>query len=206
MGPPLFCFIITPTVSNLRPKYEPLGVRIEAYMDDVKLHFKEITEEVMQVVPDLIDELRTVDIKVNRAKSSALAPPGHEVTPTERRLLNEAGLPIAEEGITVVGIPIGTDAYVEVCVMKKITEGGADKLARMLARMPDKQVAHIVTSPSLTQRSEYIERGTDHKLTKKLVNGWPRMSCGSWRYRWGSETRKKKTVFSDQITSLTTTS
>ena len=84
-------------------------------------------------------------------------------------VLNEAGLPIAEEGITVVGIPIGTDAYyVEECAMKKKTEGRADKLARMLARITDKQVAHLVTSQSLTQRSEYIERGVDHKLTRNV--------------------------------------
>ena len=45
LGPPLFCFVIIPNVSKLRPKYEPLGVRIEACMDEVRLHFKEITEE-----------------------------------------------------------------------------------------------------------------------------------------------------------------
>ncbi|CAM9850142.1 unnamed protein product, partial [Hapterophycus canaliculatus] len=76
-------------------------------------------------------------------------------------------MPIAEEGITVVGVPIGTDAYVEECAMKKITEGGADKLARVLACMPDKQVAHLITSQSLSQRSGYIERGIDHKRTRK---------------------------------------
>ena len=63
MGPPLFCFVIAPIASKLRPKYEPLGVRIEAYKDDVNLHFKEITEKVMQEVPDLIDELRAVGIR-----------------------------------------------------------------------------------------------------------------------------------------------
>ncbi|CAB1109091.1 unnamed protein product [Ectocarpus sp. CCAP 1310/34] len=83
-----------------------------------------------------------------------------------KRLLGDAGLPIAEEGITIVGVPIGTDAYVEDIAMKVITEGGADKLARMLVRMPDKQVAHLVTSQSLTQRSGYIERGINHKLVK----------------------------------------
>ena len=51
--------------------------------------------------------------------------------------------------------------------MKKIIEGGADKLARMLARMPDKQVAHLVTAQSLTQRSGYIEKGIDHERTRK---------------------------------------
>lgn len=167
MGPPLFCFVLVPIVSKLRAKYEPLGVSIKAYMDDINLHFKEITEDAMQVVLDLVDELQAVGVVVNRRKSSALPPPGHDVTPTERRLFEDAGLPIAEEGITVVGVPIGTDAYVEECAMKKITEGGADKLARMLAHIPDKQVAHLVTAQSLTQRSGYFERGIDHKRSRK---------------------------------------
>ena len=51
--------------------------------------------------------------------------------------------------------------------MNKITEGGAEKLARMLARMPDKQVAQLVTAQSLTQRSAYLKRGIDHKRAKK---------------------------------------
>ena len=112
----------------------------------------------MQVIPDLVDELEEVGIIVNREKSSALPPPGHNVTPTERRLFEDAGLPIAAQGIMVVEIPIGTDAYVEERAMKKITDGGADELARMLA--------HLITSQSLTQRSGYIERGIDHKLAR----------------------------------------
>ena len=97
----------------------------------------------MQVIPDLVDELEEVGIIVNREKSSALPPPGHNVTPTERRLFDDAGLPIAAEGITVEWIRIGTDAYLKERAMEKITEGGADELARMLARMPDKQVDHL---------------------------------------------------------------
>lgn len=85
-------------------------------------------------------------IIVNTGKSLALPPPGHEVTPEKRSFFAKAGLPIAEEGITVVGVPIGTDAYVKRVVMKAITDGGADKLACMVARMPDKQVAHLITA------------------------------------------------------------
>ena len=168
MGPPLFCFTLVPIVSKLRVKYEPLRVRIKAFMDDINLHFQEITEDaIMQVLPDLVDELEAVGIIVNKRKSSALPPPGHEVTPTERRLFHDVDLPIVEDGITVVGVPIGTDAYVEESAMKKNIEGGADKLARMLARMPDEQVAHLVTAQSLTQRSGYIERGIDHKRARR---------------------------------------
>ena len=103
MGPPLFRFTLVPIVSKLRVKYEPLGVRIKAYMDDINLHFKEITEDAMQVLPDLVDELQAVGIIVNKRKSSALPPPGHEVTPTEKRLFHDVDLPIVEDGITVSG-------------------------------------------------------------------------------------------------------
>lgn len=51
--------------------------------------------------------------------------------------------------------------------MKVITEGGADKLARMLGHMPEKQVAHLITSLFLTQRSIYIEKGIDSRLVNK---------------------------------------
>ena len=40
MGPPLFCFALVPIDSKLRSKYEPTGVRITAYMDDINLNFK----------------------------------------------------------------------------------------------------------------------------------------------------------------------
>ncbi|CAB1116596.1 unnamed protein product [Ectocarpus sp. CCAP 1310/34] len=124
MGPPLSCFILVPIVLKLRAKYDHLGVCLKAYMDDISLHFKNITAENIQAY------------RLRRRASQFL------------------------------GVLIGTDAYVEDIAMKVITEGGADKLARMLVRMPDKQVAHLVTSQSLTQRSGYIERGINHKLVK----------------------------------------
>eukprot|EP00903_Cladosiphon_okamuranus_P013938 g12964.t1 len=164
MGPPLFCFVLVPILIKLNHKYEPLGVSLTAYMDDISLHFKEITATTILVIQDLVHELQAAGIVVNRGKSSALPPPRHEVTHEERRLLGEAGLPIAEEGITVVGVPIGTDDFVQGFAEDVITKGGAGKLARMLARMPDKQVAHLITSMSLVQRSAYIERGIDHTL------------------------------------------
>lgn len=167
MGPPLFCFVLVSIVIKLNHKHEPLGVCLKAYMHDISLHFKEITATTIPVVQDLVDELQAAGIIVNRGKSSALPPPGHAVTHEERRLLGEAGLPIAEEGITVVGVPIGTDDFIKGFAADVITKGGARKLARMLARMPDKQVAHLITSMSLVQRSAYIERGIDHTL----VNG-----------------------------------
>ena len=86
-------------------------MRIVACMDDVNLHLVELTEKAMPVAPDLIDEPLAVGIIVDKGKSQALPlPGGHEVTAAEKRLLDEAGLPVAEEGITEVGVSIRTDA------------------------------------------------------------------------------------------------
>ena len=86
------------------------------------------------------------------------------MTTAERRLFDEVGLPIAENGITVVGVPIGTDAFVEESAMNKITKGGAGKLARMLARMPDKQVAHLVTAQVRIPRKRYRPQASKEGL------------------------------------------
>ena len=63
MGPPLFCVTLIPIVSKLRIKYEPLGVRIKANMNDINLHFRAIAEDAMQVLQDLVDQLEAVGIR-----------------------------------------------------------------------------------------------------------------------------------------------
>lgn len=155
MGPPLFFLILVPIIIKLQKKYEPLGVS-KAYMDDINLHLQELTEESLKALSDLEDELTEVGKIVSRMKSSALPPQGHQITDKRKRLLDGAGITVAEAGITVVGVPIGSDAYVEECAIKVIRDLAAEKLARMLPRMSDRQVAFLTTSLSLTERSVYI--------------------------------------------------
>ncbi|CAN0281774.1 unnamed protein product, partial [Scytosiphon promiscuus] len=120
MGPPLFSLILVPIVLKLKEKYELFEVSFKAYMNDITLHLEVLTEESVQGMTDLVSELDKVDIVVNRAKSSALLPPGHVITEEQRRLLERVGLTVAGEGITVVGVPIGTDDYVKEFAMKVI--------------------------------------------------------------------------------------
>ncbi|CAN0061841.1 unnamed protein product, partial [Scytosiphon promiscuus] len=47
---------------------------------------------------DLVSELDKAGIVVNRAKRSALPPPGHVTTEEQRRLLERVGLTVAGEG------------------------------------------------------------------------------------------------------------
>lgn len=50
----------------------------------------------------------------------------------------------------MVGVPIGTEDDAKEFSMKVATEGGTDKLARMPPLMPDRQVANLSTSLSLS--------------------------------------------------------
>ena len=45
---------------------------------------------------------------------------------------------VDEGGVTMVGVPIGTDEYVLERALEVVRDGGADRLARCLAIMLDK--------------------------------------------------------------------
>ena len=66
----------------------------------------------------------------------------------------------------MVGVPIGTDEYVLERASEVVRDGGADRLARCLANMSDKQAAALIANDSQRQRTSYLERalGTGFSL------------------------------------------
>ena len=65
----------------------------------------------------------------------------------------------------MVGVPIGTDEYVLDRAMVVVRDWGADRRARCLANMPDKQAVTVIAIESLGQRTSYLERALDTKLS-----------------------------------------
>ena len=65
----------------------------------------------------------------------------------------------------MVGVPIGTDKYVLDRTMEAVRDGGADHVARCLANMPDKQTAALIAIESFGQRTSYLERALDTRLS-----------------------------------------
>ena len=105
-------------------------------------------------------------IVVNPAKTIAL--PAKEYAPTAEEifLLESIDDRFADEGgATVVGVPIVTDEYVLDRAIEVMRDGGADRLARCLASMPDKQAAALIAIESLGQRTSYVERALDTGLS-----------------------------------------
>ena len=81
-------------------------------------------------------------------------------------LLAGLGVGIADEGgIKVVGVPVGFDGFAIESAIGIVRDGGAEQLAQMLPRMPDKQAANLIATGSMAQRTAYFERLMDPKLS-----------------------------------------
>ena len=65
---------------------------------------------------------------------------------------------VGKGGVTVVNVPIGTDAYVLEQAMEVVRDGRTDCLARSLANMPNKQASTLIAVESLGQKTIYLER------------------------------------------------
>ena len=129
-----------------------------------------ITADTVRAFAFLRRELEDIGIVVNLAKTIALPPKGYAPTAEEISFLQSVDVRIAGEGgATVVGVPIGTDECVLDRAIEVVTDGGADggadRLARCLGSMPDKQAAALIAVESLGQRTSYLERDLDTRLS-----------------------------------------
>ena len=127
---------------------------------------RQISPETVGVVPFLDRELTARSRNLNPGKTVALAAKGHVPTSEETSLLAGVGVRVADEGgIKVAGVPAGSDEFAIESAIGIIRDGGAEQLARMLPRMPDKQAANLVATSSMVQRTAYVERVMDPKLS-----------------------------------------
>ena len=166
MGPATFCLGLRPGLKRFREEFEREGVEAFAYMGDVSLGLTRITADTVRAFAYLRRELEDIGIAVNPAKTIAQQPKGHAPTAEEISLLESVDVRIANEGgATVVGFPTGTDEYVLDRAMEVVRDRGADRLARCLANMPDKQAVALIAIESLGQRTSYLERAQDTGLS-----------------------------------------
>ena len=67
--------------------------------------------------------------------------------------------------MTLLGVPIGADEYVLERALEVVRDGGAERLARCIGNMPDKQAAALAITESLGQRTSYLESALDTRLS-----------------------------------------
>ena len=166
MGPALFCMLLLPVPKRIREELEPRGVEAFAYLDDISIGMSEITSDTVMVVQFLQHELCEIGFDINPSKTIALPLKGHVPTPKEIAFLGGIGVRNPEgREVKVVGVPIGNDAFAVNSALEIVRDGGAEQIARILSRMPDKQSANLIAASSTVQLTYYIEQVMDPELS-----------------------------------------
>ena len=134
---------------------------------------------------------------VNPAKTIALPPKGYAPRAEEISLLESVDVCIESKGgTTVVGVPIGTDEYVRDRAIEVVRDGGADRLTRCFASMPDKQAAVLVAIESLGQRTSCLERFWTLGCPSKRAEGQTTGRSGLMKTSWSYPERRRHSLLS----------
>jgi hypothetical protein len=141
LGPVLFCLGILQLMRDLRGRFEASGISLFGYMDDLTLGGMPGQPVLSGALAEAFEALRLrlgeVGITVNTSKSRALPPRsvGTAVPPDGAARLAALGVPAAADGgISVVGVGVGTDAFVRAHIADTLL---SPALERIVAALPD---------------------------------------------------------------------
>ena len=152
---------------STREAFGELGVDMFAYMDDIYFVFRHLNSAALGAVSHLGRLLEDMGVARNAAKTVGLPPMGHEPIAGEIALMRQVGVNVVcQAGMVVVGIPVGTDDFVEEHAMKIVKDDGVEGLARLLAHIPQKQEAMLVATKVLTAKTGFLERSVDTHLSR----------------------------------------
>ena len=147
LGPLGYSCGLMPLLRDFRANPPVANAQMMAFIDDITVVLPAPEARnpaaVAAVATWLQTRLEPLGIELNRAKSTILFPAGTE-TPTwpvaDRELLSSTGLKVANEGLRIVGVPVGDPAYVQ-RTMCDIARGEPATLLRELAALEDAQAS-----------------------------------------------------------------
>lgn len=122
--------------------------------------FLDLTAAEVEGVPFLKNTRTDTSVDMNDAKTVSL--------PTAKNILSLWATRIAvapRDGVVVAGVPVRSDAFVETHAHATIIDKGAEDLARLLSRMPDK-VAMMVVTKALSEKTPYFAWRVDACLSR----------------------------------------
>ena len=166
LGPALLCLLLRPVLTRVREEYESQGGRSLCITRHHYRGRQDITQKGRSgALPRArVDNEGHRDL--NPDKTVALATKGHVPTPADTSPSAGVGVRIADEGgIKVVRVPVGTDEFAIETAIGVVRDGGAEQLARMLPRKRDKQAANLKATGPMVQRTAYVGRVMDPKLS-----------------------------------------
>jgi hypothetical protein len=106
LGPLFFCLGIQVVLANATELNVPVDVY--AIMDDITLHGE--AEDVLKYLNYLMEKLPLIGLNINTSKSEMF---GINKTRAISNVFTYFDIPILEDGVDILGCPVGTDIYVD---------------------------------------------------------------------------------------------
>ena len=159
MMPALFCLALRPALHRIQDSLPP-GSHVIAYLDDIYIvcNAAEATE-IYDLVRDTLREVCHIDVNIGKlaawSKHPNPCPPG-----LAQRAANVwvHDKPAAEQGLRVLGAPMGADAYVEAFGATLAEEKA--KLLQTLPQLPSLQAAWLLLYFCAVPRLNHLLRTT----------------------------------------------
>jgi hypothetical protein len=161
LGPLLFALAVRGLMVSFRAKFPSLA--LPAYLDDMTIMSLRADVGGMRLVSagfaHVADGLREVGVQVNTTKSLALLPPVSEDGTREAELAAlPQSVPARVDGCKLMGVPIGTDAFVTAALAQALQDESTDRLLHGAAQLRDAHVAYSVLRMCGPSRATFLSR------------------------------------------------
>ena len=181
LGPLLFAVAVTHALNPIQPD-EQLIVAHAAYLDDLNLCLRgPFDDAAVERVQLLLQRLRDIGLEVNTDKSRATAKRGCVFSAEERRRWARLGIPYTdtdtpeiERGFVTVGVPVGSDEFIQQHLRGKLFDVAQWRLAWHLSGMAARHFhqAQRVLSGCLGKRFIYLARNVSPRLSAPWMAGF----------------------------------
>lgn len=190
LGPLLFAVAIAHALNPLddatqqqqrNPDADAVGRHL-AYLDDLNLLVTSVIDAAVAVrVRTTQSRLASIGLEVNMTKSLAVAKQGHTFSDAEQLLLQQLQIPFVDastpecrQGFVTVGVPVGTERYVQEQLQRKLLDKTMWRLAWQLIGMSETnlQAAMIIFRGSFTHRFGYMARNVDPRDSAVWLSGF----------------------------------
>jgi Reverse transcriptase (RNA-dependent DNA polymerase) len=164
LGPLLFALALRGTMVAACSQYPQLA--LPGYLDDLTIMAPTCTAQTLSQVGSAFcfvqKALGELNIQVNVAKCAALVPAGGGTRERAAAAFAAAAVPVPvrDDGITLMGVPIGTAEFVRAHVTATLRAPGTDRLLAELTQMEDAQAAFSILRLAVPARVGHVARNT----------------------------------------------
>ncbi|CAB1101550.1 unnamed protein product [Ectocarpus sp. CCAP 1310/34] len=147
------------------------GAKLIRYVDDLHVHLPPGLARNIQAIATVTnwiqDHLLRKVIELSLPKSKVLFPEGlffSSLTNDEQRDLTKTGLSVAEGGMAIVGVPVGTECF-QRSFVTNFARGNPAELIRRLSTLDDPQASYQLLRLSGVPRLFHLLRTTAPSIT-----------------------------------------